>query len=86
MRSLVRRSVWVSVFTCRKCGRKMEIWHHGCDNKREARNDMQSDAKTGYNGWDMRRPGRELCVLCRQGFDIPLKKDVGFVMRRKKGK
>lgn len=60
MRALVRRKVWVSVFTCSKCGRKKEIWHHGVNTKKEACADIPSCGE--QDGWKIY--GKILCSTC----------------------
>lgn len=62
MREVTRREVWVTAFTCR-CGRQVEMWHHG---EKGEPTEASYPSSGKWNGWDLRD---EKCPSCASGVD-----------------
>lgn len=59
-RRFVQDKVWNSIVTCSKCDREKKVFHYAYT-KRDAKKDWPS---LSWNGWDVSKPGKELCPCC----------------------
>ena len=58
-KEVVQKKVWVTILTCKQCGKQEQIWHHG-----EGKPTEDSYPTSGeWNGWNLKK---DLCFSCNR--------------------